>query len=160
MAAEEKKRTGGNPPIIKSPEEFQAKVDEYFKLCEGKVLTNEEGEPVFNKFGQPVIYGDRPLTTVGLAYHLGFASRQSLYDYKGKAAYRKIIERAIMRIEVYTNERLFDKDGCNGAKFSLENNFKGYDSAKEAAREGASVLIINDIPREQPKSEAVTENVE
>lgn len=157
---EGEKKKGGRPPFFDSPESLQEKVDSYFAECEGKLLTDSDNKPILDKFGHPIIYGDRPMTTAGLAYHLGFMDKSSLYDYKGKAAFRSIIQRAIFRIEVYTNERLFDKDGCNGARFSLENNFKGYDSAKEAAREGASVLIINDIPREQPKSEAVTENVE
>ena len=29
-------------------------------------------------------------------------------------------------VECYAEERLFDKDGANGAKFSLANNFEGW----------------------------------
>ena len=36
------------------------------------------------------------------------------------------ITRAKTMIEAYTEERLFDKEGSNGAQFSLRNNFKGW----------------------------------
>lgn len=36
------------------------------------------------------------------------------------------ITRAKTMIEAYTEERLFDRDGTNGAQFSLRNNFKGW----------------------------------
>ena len=58
------------------------------------------------------------------------------------------------RIEMYAEERLYDKDGSNGAKFSLQNNFKGWNEAvKEAAKEATTtaVKIINDIPRTAPE---------
>ncbi len=39
--------------------------------------------------------------------------------------------RAKARVEMYAEERLFDKDGANGAKFSLANNFSGWKEKKE-----------------------------
>lgn len=36
------------------------------------------------------------------------------------------ITRAKTMIEAYTEERLFDREGSNGAQFSLRNNFKGW----------------------------------
>lgn len=53
------------------------------------------------------------------------------------------------RIEMYVEERLFDKDGANGAKFSLQNNFKGWDADKRAEDDGKApaINIICDIPR-------------
>ena len=153
------KHGGGKQPFFKDPEELQAKIEEYFEECKGEVLKDTFGNPMVDKFGNPIIYNARPLTTPGLAYHLGFRSRQSLYDYKAKPAFKSVIERAIMRIEVYTNERLFDKEGCNGAKFSLQYNFKGYEPEKED-KEAPVVNIICDIPKEAPKPQAVTENEE
>ena len=45
---------------------------------------------------------------------------------------------------------LFDKDGANGAKFSLQNNFRWRDGNKDDAEKAPSVTIINDIPRTVP----------
>ena len=36
------------------------------------------------------------------------------------------ITRAKARVEAYAEERLFDRDGSNGAQFSLRNNFRGW----------------------------------
>ena len=70
--------------------------------------------------------GKKPLTITGLALALGFTSRQALLNYQEKPEFVDAITRAKARVEQYAEERLFDKDGANGAKFSLANNFKGW----------------------------------
>ena len=45
------------------------------------------------------------------------------------------ITRAKSRIEMYNEERLYDKDGVNGAKFNLKNNFKGWAENPEPAKD-------------------------
>lgn len=136
----------GQKPKYESPEEMQAVIDEYFKSCEGRVLTNAEGTPMLNKYGMPIIYGEKPLTMSGLALALGFTSRQTLIDYKAKPEFADTVTRAKQRVEEYVEGRLFDKDGSAGAKFSLENNF-GWASKQETKVEAeARVVIIDDIP--------------
>ena len=56
----------------------------------------------------------------------------------------------MLYLEEKTEERLFDKDGANGAKFSLQNNFRWRDGNKDDAEKAPSVTIINDIPRTVP----------
>ena len=41
------------------------------------------------------------------------------------------ITRAKTKIEEYAESRLFDRDGSNGAQFSLRNNFKGWNDTEE-----------------------------
>lgn len=41
------------------------------------------------------------------------------------------ITRAKSRIEQYAEERLFDRDGANGAEFNLSNNIKGWSEKQE-----------------------------
>ena len=145
----------GPPPKFQSVEEMQEKIDAYFESCEGHVLTDSDGKTVFNKYGEPVIIGARPLTVTGLANALGFESRTSLFRYQGKKEFREVIVRAKSRIEQYTEERLFDKEGANGAKFSLQNNFRDWNEAlKEAAKSSTpAITIIADIPRPDPVTE-------
>lgn len=119
-------RTAGRPPKYKSKEEIREKIDAYFEECEGKLLEDDDGKPVLDKNDRPVIIGKRPMTITGLALALGFSSRQSLLNYKGKKEFLDTITRAYARVEQYTEERLFDKDGAAGAKFSLANNFEGW----------------------------------
>ena len=133
----------GAPPKYKTVEEIQEKIDQYFKDCEGKVLTNAEGDPVCDKYGCPIIYDAKPLTVTGLALALGFNSRQSLLNYQGKAEFVDTITRAKSKIEQYAEERLFDKDGAKGAKFRLANNFEGWKEKQQIEADVKEALTIN-----------------
>lgn len=126
-----KKAPIGRPPKYKTVEEIQEKIDDYFEDCKGHMLKDEDGRPIMDKFGQPVVVGQHPPTITGLALALGFASRQALLNYQGKKAYNDTITRAKARVERYAEERLFDRDGSNGAKFSLQNNFGGWREDKQ-----------------------------
>lgn len=119
-------RTVGRPPKYKSKEEIEEKINAYFEKCKGEILKNDDGEPVLDKKGKPVVVNCRPPTVTGLALALGFTTRTSLLNYQGKREFMDTITRAKSMIEAYTEERLFDKDGSNGAQFSLRNNFKGW----------------------------------
>ncbi|MCI1959688.1 MAG: DNA-packaging protein [Clostridia bacterium] len=117
----------GRPPKYKSAEEIQEKIDKYFKECDGQILLDEDEKPVFDKKGNPIYKVlPRPPTMTGLALALGFNTRTSLFNYKAKKEFVNTITRAKSRIEEYTEQRLFDKDGVQGAKFSLVNNFDSW----------------------------------
>lgn len=137
----------GRPPKFKTKEEIQKKIDEYFKSCEGEILKGEDGQPIFNKYGQPIIVNQRPPTVTGLALALGFSTRQSLLNYQAKKEFLDTITRAKSQIEAYTEERLFDKDGVQGAKFSLINNFKGWREKPETTEneKNGEVKVIIDV---------------
>ncbi len=130
------KKGVGRPPKFKNAEEMQEKIDAYFRECDGKILRDENNNMVFDKFGQPVITGVRPLTITGLALALGFTSRQALLNYQVKKEFVDTITRAKTRIEQYAEERLFDRDGANGAKFSLANNFSGWNEKSKVEVDG------------------------
>jgi hypothetical protein len=70
------KNLGGRPPAYTNNSELHLKVEEYF-----------DSTP-FSEWGLS-----------GLAYHLGFSSRQSLYDYEKKEEFNYVIKRAQLRIE-------------------------------------------------------------
>ena len=151
----------GKPPKYKDPSEMEGLIDAYFKECEGEVLKDDDGKPILNKYGMPIILGQRPPTVTGLALALGFESRTSLLNYQNRSAgFNRVLSRAKMRIEMYTEERLFDKDGANGAKFSLQNNFRGWNDPKDAGNSdgGTAVKIICDIPITTPAPAASGDN--
>lgn len=116
----------GRPPMYKSKEEIQEKIDKYFEECKGTVLTDKDGNIMFDKYGMPIVINAKPLTITGLALALGFNSRQALLNYQVKDEFNDTITRAKAIVEQYAEERLYDKDGANGAKFSLANNFSGW----------------------------------
>lgn len=139
----------GRPPKYKSKEEIQGLIDQYFLKCEGEPLLDDNEKPVLDKYNRPVILHQKPPTVTGLALALGFASRQALLNYQGKKEFHDTITRAKSRIEEYAEMRLFDKEGSNGAQFSLRNNFKGWNDDKEEKVSG-KIVIVDDIPRCKP----------
>ena len=120
----------GCPPMYKTPEEMQKVIDKYFEDCSGEYVVID-GCVAVDKYGDPIKTKERPLTITGLALALGFSGRQALLNYEDKEEFMDTIKRAKSRIEQYAEERLFDKDGVNGAKFNLSNNFKGWREKQE-----------------------------
>jgi hypothetical protein len=145
------KHAGGRPPLYKSAVEMQKAIDKYFKDCDGKPYTlkdSETGEekPVFDKYGQPIVIGQRPYTITGLALALGLNSRQALLNYQDKQEFVDTVTRAKAKVEEYTESRLFDRDGAMGAKFSLANNFKEWRDKQDIEHSGSiGVTIVDDI---------------
>ena len=129
--------------MYKTKEEIQEKIDAYFKDCEGEILRDAEGNPVVDKYGYAVKVGVRPLTITGLALALGFNSRQALLNYQAKEEFHDTILRAKAKVEQYAEERLFDKDGANGAKFSLSNNFEGWREKQQIEADVNSEVTIS-----------------
>jgi hypothetical protein len=65
---------------------------------------------------------DETPTISGLAYALGFTSRQSLYDYAEKEAFTYIIKRVCLKIEsTYERALLGGKSNIAGVIFWLKN---------------------------------------
>lgn len=121
----------GRPPIYDAPQEMQKKIDEYFILCAGEKALDDEGNPIITKYGYLYKVEPKPPTMTGLALALGLNSRQALLNYQGREKFNDTVTRAKARIEEYAESRLFDKDGANGAKFSLANNFKSWSDKQE-----------------------------
>ena len=87
----------GRPTKYNTPEELQEVIDIYF-----------DNHP------------DKP-TLTGLAYELGFESRQSMYDYEKRSEdFSYTIKRARLRIEQHYEERL-NTQYSSGAIFALKN---------------------------------------
>ena len=87
-------------PMKLTPGEFESKADAYFDHC----LDNNE-----------------PPTATGLAWHLGFASRQSLYDYKQKPEYKGLVARAMLFVEYGYEKQMAKGRGDGGIVFALKN---------------------------------------
>lgn len=144
------------PPKYNNPQEMQAKIDEYFALCEPKILTytdEETGEerPMLDSKGQPV-YTRKPPTKSGLALYLGFCDRRSLYDYEKKKGFSYIIKRVKAQLSDH-HETGLDKDKCSGHIFWLKCD--GWnDKAGEQQEAGDDKIVIEiDWGKDEAKSE-------
>ena len=134
----------GRPPRYKSRAELEKRIEAYFESIKGELLRDEEtGKPVIDKRGRVVMIGERPPTVTGLALALGFATRKSLLEYEAKPQFAEAIARAKSRIEMYAEERLYDRDGCMGARFNLRNNFR--DWGDEGRMEGGDVEDLSPL---------------
>lgn len=130
----------GRPRIYETVEELEKLIEEYFENSKGTMLLDKDENPVVFK-GMPIYVDGYHPTTTGLALFLGFKSRQALLNYQGRPEFNDAITRAKLRIEDYANQRLFDKDGVQGAKFTLTNNYEGYKEKTETD------LNIKEIPQ-------------
>jgi hypothetical protein len=85
-----------------------------------KYKTAEEiDEAVSSYFDKIKEEGIRP-TVTGLAYHLGFESRQSMYDYQEREEFSYSIKRAVLYIESVHEANLFNSS-ATGSIFWLKN---------------------------------------
>lgn len=107
---EGEKNPVGRPPTYKTPEELQAKIDEYFKKCPDTQDVWKDGE----KVEVPVI------TISGLVLFLGFCDRASFYDYEKKKEFSHTIKRARTFIEL-EYEKALRTGHVTGAIFALKN---------------------------------------
>ena len=111
---------GGRPPLYEDADTLQKAIDEYFKEHEGlTIVKNEDGSIMVNDKGD-IVEIIKPPTMSGLAYHLGFESRQSLYDYKKNVKFSYIIKRARLRIEMFAESMLYHGKPT-GPIFHLKN---------------------------------------
>ena len=124
----------GRPKKYNNAEEMQKVIDEYFNGCQKPVkifnkdlgkyitVTDEKGNIEYEQY--------KPYTITGLANALNM-SRQDLINYEKDNEFFDTITRAKRKVEQYVEERLFNKDDANGAKFNLANNFSRWKDKQE-----------------------------
>lgn len=132
---------GGAPRKWKSVKAMQEAIDAYFKECEGEPFIGDDGLAERDKYGMPIIINAKPPTITGLALALGFTGRQALLDYQARPEFADTVTRAKSRCEEYAESRLYDKDGANGAKFSLGCNF-GWNSENKKSGDPAALAAL------------------
>lgn len=129
-----------------SPEHLQCMVNEYFESCNGPLL-DRYGNLVYDKEGQLVKTQVKPWTVSGLALYLGVTT-VALKQYRlGRIdtfldemraqtddvlTFSRVLMQAKQKIESYAEQRLYDRDGSQGARFVLDNAFN-WVSRKEQA---------------------------
>ncbi len=120
---------GGRPKKWNTEQEVNEAINKYFASCERPYL-DKNAETVTNINGEILMEQYKPYTIGGLADALDM-TRQSLLNYQKNDEFFDTIIRAKRKCEVYAEERLFDRDGVNGAKFNLINNYAGWSDKQE-----------------------------
>ena len=116
----------GQPPKYRSVEAFQKKIDEYFDL-------------VYDKAERKWLV---PPTVSGMAIHLGFADRRSMYHYRDKDAFYHPVKRAIGMIESYHEEKIGYGKNAAGNIFALKNF--GWTDRQEVTNKGDLGITWNE----------------
>lgn len=126
---QEKQNKGGRPALYKDVSVLEAKIKEYLEIkCKDEIITGIDGKPVCDLKGRLVIKYHPP-TISGLALHLGFLNRASIYDYiERDDEFSNTIKRAIALIEDYAEKQLF-VGNSTGAIFWLKN--RGWSDKQE-----------------------------
>lgn len=108
----------GRPPIHTDPAEVERLVDDYFVWIggEGHYEKHEEGPDRWIWDRRP-----EPPTVTGLALHLGFSHKQSLYDYAERPEFFDPIKRGLSRVEKHHEIQIAHGDKCTGNIFALKN---------------------------------------
>lgn len=133
----------GQKPTFSSPQQLQAEVDQYFESCYGPLIDWKKHEIVYDKNGEPVKVQVEPFTVAGLAYYIGIPTDMldrvtwgwfdDLDDTTDEDELcSTILKRAKQRIAMYSEKRLYDREGVVGAKFVLDHHFQML-GQKEAA---------------------------
>jgi hypothetical protein len=111
----------GRPGKYKTTEELQNSIDDYFNNQCGNFLEKDENGKVVTDRNGNAIFRLIPPTVCGLAYHLGYASRQSIYDLEKKSDdFSYTIKRALLKCEQFAEEQLYGSRPV-GAIFALKN---------------------------------------
>ena len=92
----------GRPRKYKTPEELEEAIDDYFKYC----LDNEV-----------------PPGVAGMAYHIGFTSRGTIFEHQKRPEFSDTIKRAKLRIEAFYEQALLHAKNQQGVMFALRANF-------------------------------------
>ena len=119
------KRERGKPSYIKDRDDLESKINEYFK---------------------EKVHQERFPTISGLAHHLGYASRQSLYDLQNQKEYSYIVKKAVLYIESLHEEQLASRNVA-GHIFWLKN--RGWTDSKTV-----------DIKQEKPSKADILKEID
>ena len=126
---------------------MQEAIDKYFESCFTPART-KAGELILDKEGNMIMEQYKPFVICGIANALDI-SRQTLLNYTKEDEFFDTIMRAKARCEQYAEERLFDKDGVQGAKFSLINNYSNWrDKQEQVITDIKRITIVDDLPEE------------
>lgn len=112
----------GAPAKYDTAQAIQEAVAGFFKWAEGEYedikIPAKEGEPEHTKRNW-LRYPEK-ITITGLALHIGFESRQSIYDYEEKGEFSYIIKNARLRVE-NAYEQMLHGTTPTGSIFALKN---------------------------------------
>lgn len=100
---------GGRPRMYETPEELEKAIDEFISQ---HIEETETDSGIWKLKGSP--------TVTGLALHLGFSDRHTIYEYKKREEFSHLIKRALLFVE-HKYEKMLETRSVTGGIFVLKN---------------------------------------
>lgn len=132
----------GRPRKYNTAEELQEAIDVYFEEHKPEYEIDSDGKVITTKSGIPILKLNPP-TISGLALHLGFCNRTSLYEYEREGEFSDTIKIARTRCENFV-----ESYGMSGnippaiAIFALKNY--GWKDTQEIIADVQSKIVYLD----------------
>ncbi len=115
-----------NPP--KNSAEAEKRINAYF-ASRTSVAVDKNGNPILDDTGKVQMKVTLPYTLTGLALALGLETREELFEFEDEKI-KRLVKKAVLKVEEYAEERLFSKEAFSGVKLFLSVNFERWkDSA-------------------------------
>ena len=134
-----------NKKCFSDAEELQRLIDKYFLELEPQYTYDDENNIITDKNGVPVMTDRKPATISSMAYSVGLSSKEELMSLRKKRTYSYVLERALLRMEAYTEMMLFDKSAAAGAKFLLQSSFGWAEEEESGGGAETGVVILSEI---------------
>ena len=132
----------GQPPKYKDADDLQAAIDDYYNWC----ASNEQAASV-----------------AGLAYHLGYSDRGSIYDLGAHPRYSHVIKRAKLMIESNNVSGLMDGKGWGPGRIFILKNHHGYRDEKHIQQTTRSLSdgpeLVSEITRLLRETKLIPQDV-
>ena len=116
-----------NPP--KNSNDAEKRINAYF-ASRTSVALDKNGNPILDDTGKVQMKVTLPYTLTGLALALGLETREQLFEFEDEKT-KKLVKKAILRVEEYAEERLFSKEAFSGVKLFLSVNFDRWKDTRD-----------------------------
>lgn len=127
----------GRPRIYNDVEELEKAIEEYFNIPITKSIETFAGTETIPTGETERI---KKPTVTGLALHLGFADKTTLYEYRDREEFSYPIKKALTRIEQYHEEGLSESNVA-GRIFALKNmGWKDKQDVELTGSEGSNLF--------------------
>ncbi|HEY4196335.1 MAG TPA: terminase small subunit [Mucilaginibacter sp.] len=136
-----------------SADQLDALIAQYFEQLAGHSVENEPTNKTDAEKKKLTVLSE-PSTITGLAFHLGFSSRQAFEDYEAKGKFADHLQRARLRI-MADYEKKLHVTSSTGAIFALKS--MGWNEQKPADELADQVLKIEIVQSGPPLSSAENE---
>lgn len=130
-------QTNGRPPLYEKPEDFAKKLDEYIQY-------EDESKGGFDANG----IGKGTYTLEGAALFLGFATRDSMYDYAKKEEFSYIVSRFKLFLINWNVKKLYWGGTFAGGMFWLKNHGGYVDESTQHQKQEITNVTITEKKRD------------